>query len=449
MTLQTDDTICAIATPPGVGGLGIFRVSGRQAFDICDAILVQRKPCRSYAGHTLHRADVVDRGETVDDVLIAVFHAPASYTGEDVVEISCHGGPMPMRRILALLLSHGARMAEPGEFTLRAFLNGKMDLAQAEAVCDIISARTEQAHRLAQGLGAGRLSQEVARIRDRLLGVLARIEASIDFSEDVGELDFSLCRAELCQIEADLQSLLATAGRGILYREGAKVALVGRPNVGKSSLMNCLLRVSRAIVTPIPGTTRDVIEETLNIEGIPVRLLDTAGLRDTEDIVERIGVERSQESIASADLVLLVLDSSAGETPEDHALLERISTRPHLIVWNKSDLPGGGGRMISVSALTGAGIDTLEEAIADALAGAGLPPLESGRAVVSHARHRHAIESALSHVRDAFQTIDSSMPADFLSIDVRGGLTALGEITGQTATDDIINEIFSRFCIGK
>lgn len=472
MPLPTEDTICAIATPAGVGGIGVFRVSGSQAFAVCDRILRHRKPCRDHAGYTLHRARVVDRGETIDDVLIAVFHAPASYTGEDVVEISCHGGPVPMRHILTLLLWAGARMAEPGEFTLRAFLNGKMDLAQAEAVCDIISARTEEAHRLAQGLGVGRLSEEVGRIRDRLLGVLARIEASIDFPEDVGELDFTLCRDELCKVETNLQALLATADQGILYREGAKVALVGRPNVGKSSLMNALLRVSRAIVTPIPGTTRDVIEETLNIKGIPVRLLDTAGLRDTEDIVERIGVERTQESIAGADLVILVLDVSAGATEEDLQLIDRIGPRPKLIVWNKADLTsqdspsrggrggqgvranakpygeqGGGG--LRVSALTGAGIEALEEAIARALLGSDLPPLESDRAVVSHARHRHALQSALDHVQNAFQTIEQAMPADFLSIDVRGALTALGEVTGQTATDDIINEIFSRFCIGK
>ena len=461
MGLPTDDTICAVATPPGTGGLGVFRVSGPNAFSVCDKVLRQRRQCETYAGHTLHRARVVDGKETVDNVLIAIFHAPKSYTGENVVEISCHGGPVPMRRVLSLLLANGARMAEPGEFTLRAFLNGKMDLAQAEAVCDIINARTTQAHQLAQSLGAGALSQEVGRIRDLLLGDLARIEASIDFPEDVGELDYSLCRAELCRVEADLSALLATANRGILYREGAKVALVGRPNVGKSSLMNALLRVSRAIVTPIPGTTRDVIEETLNVKGIPVRLLDTAGLRETEDVVERIGVERTEESLAAADLVILVLDSSAGPNDEDLALLARIASRPHLIVCNKFDLidsvpsspadggrgPGDGG--VLASALTGFGIDSLEEAIAGALLGSDTKPLESDRAVISHARHRHALESALSHVRDAFETIDKTLPPDFLSIDVRGALTSLGEVTGQTATDDIINEIFSRFCIGK
>jgi tRNA modification GTPase len=454
MGLPTDDTICAIATPAGTGGIGVFRVSGPDAFAICDKLLCHRRPCESYRGRTLHRAAVMDSDDVVDDVLIAIFHAPGSYTGDDVVEISCHGGPVPMRRILALLLANGARMAESGEFTLRAFLNGKMDLAQAEAVCDIISARTEEAHQLAQSLNAGRLSQEVVRIRDLLLGVLARIEASIDFPEDVGELNYALCRTELCLVESELVKLLSTADQGILYREGAKVALIGRPNVGKSSLMNALLRVSRAIVTPIPGTTRDVIEETLNVNGIPVRLLDTAGLRETEDIVERIGVERTKQSIAAADLVILILDASAGATAADEVLQARIADKRHLVVWNKSDLVGEGAKPakpagIAVSALTGFGIDTLEEAVAGALLGSDAKRLEGEQAVVTHARHRHALESALSHVRNAFETIDKAMPPDFLSIDVRGALTALGEVTGQTATDDIINEIFSRFCIGK
>ena len=344
MLPRLDDTICALATPPGTGGLGVIRLSGPRAFAVADAVTERPKnaPCHTYAGHTLHRAHVTDaQGETVDDVLLAVFHGPRSYTGEDVVEISGHGGPVPMRRVLSCLLAGGARLAGPGEFTQRAYLNGKMDLAQAEAVGDAIAAGTEEAHRLARRQGEGRLSAAVLSIRDRLLGVLARIEAGIDFPEDVGELDTEFCATELCEADSEIAALLATADRGILYREGLTLVLAGRPNVGKSSLLNALLRTARAIVTPIPGTTRDVIEETLNLRGIPLRAMDTAGLRETEDEVEKIGVQRTRETITSADFVLLVLDASVGETPEDAALRAMLADRPHLVVWNKWDLVEG------------------------------------------------------------------------------------------------------------
>lgn len=451
-----DDTICALATPPGTGGLGVIRLSGPSAFAIADAVTVSPRntPSASYAGHTLHRAKVMDTGgETIDDVLLAVFHAPRSYTGEDVVEVSAHGGPVPLRRILARLLDCGARLARPGEFTQRAFLHGKMDLAQAEAVGDIIAAQTDEAHRLAQRQGEGRLSRQVAQIRDIILGVLARIEASIDFPEDVGELDTSFCENELCRADTQIATLLQTADRGILYRQGLKVVLAGRPNVGKSSLLNALLRAARAIVTPIPGTTRDVIEETLNLRGIPIRALDTAGLRETEDLVERLGVERTRESLAGADFVLLVLDATVGETPEDAALRAELATRPHLVVWNKWDLvappaPNNGGA-IPVSAATGWNIEALEDAIAEAVLGGQAAPSESEAAVVTHARHRHALEAARASLTEARGTLAAGLPADFVAIDVRGALTALGEITGETATEDVIAEIFSRFCIGK
>ncbi|MDQ2798441.1 MAG: tRNA uridine-5-carboxymethylaminomethyl(34) synthesis GTPase MnmE, partial [Armatimonadota bacterium] len=291
--LPDDETICALATPPGTGGIGVIRVSGPAAFAIVDRATWRpnHTPCGGWAGYTLHRADIVHpTGEVIDDVLLAVFHAPRSYTGEDVVEISAHGGPVPLRQILGRLLQCGARMAGPGEFTQRAFLNGKMDLAQAEAVGDIIAAQTEQAHRLARRQSDGSLSLAVAEVREIVLGVLARIEASIDFPEDVGELDTDACLAELALAERKSAALLATADQGILYREGLKVVLAGRPNVGKSSLLNALLRTNRAIVTPVPGTTRDVIEETLNLRGIPLRAVDTAGLRETDDEVEQIGV---------------------------------------------------------------------------------------------------------------------------------------------------------------
>ena len=448
-----EDTICALATPPGRGGVGVIRVSGPAAFAVVDRATWRpnHTPCAGWAGYTLHRADIVHpTGEVIDGVLLAVFHAPRSYTGEDVVEISAHGGPVPLGLILARLMQCGARMARPGEFTQRAFLNGKMDLAQAEAVGDLIAARTEQAYRLARRQSEGRLSRAVSEVRDIALGVLARIEASIDFPEDVGELDTDACRAALAEADKQVGVLLATAGSGILYREGLKVVLAGRPNVGKSSLLNALLRTNRAIVTPVPGTTRDSIEETLNLRGLPLRVVDTAGLREATDEVEQIGVARTRASLGEADIALLVLDASAGETEEDTALREELAPRPHILVWNKWDLMPGQdppAEGVVVSAATGWNLIALEDALAEAALGDRAPETEG--TFVTHARHRQALHSASAHLAEAQKTLEAALPADFVSVDVRGALDALGEITGETATEDVISEIFSRFCIGK
>jgi len=449
-----NDTICALVTPPGTGGIGVIRLSGPDAFVIIDSVSAgQRlKSCSSYAGYTLHRANIISgNGAVIDDVLMAVFHAPRSYTGEDVVEISAHGGPIPLRQILERLLAGGARLARPGEFTQRAFLNGKMDLAQAEAVGDMIAAQTAQAHRLARSQSEGYLSHAVTEARNIVLGVLAQIEASIDFPEDVGELDTDGCLHELAEAGRQIEILLATADAGIIRREGLKVVLAGRPNVGKSSLLNALLRTNRAIVTPIPGTTRDVIEETLNLRGIPLRVVDTAGLRETTDEVEQIGVARTRESLADADLALIVLDAQCGETAEDTVLLAELARYSPLVVWNKWDLlsedhpPPADG--IALSAATGWNLSTLEDAMIERALGA--LPLETEGVSVTHARHKHALESALTHLSEARQTLLAALPADFVSIDVRGALEALGAITGETASEEILAEIFSKFCIGK
>ena len=456
MADENEDTICAVATPPGTGGISVIRVSGPEAFALVDKISRRSRqmPCAAFPSHTLHRATIVEAdggggGAVVDDVLLAVFHCPRSYTGEDVVEISCHGSPLIAGQIMARLLQNGARMAWPGEFTQRAFLNGKMDLAQAEAVGDLIAAQTAQAHRQARRQSEGGLSRAVTEIRSGILGVLARIEASIDFPEEVGELDVFECEAELAHAECQIAGLLATADQGILYREGLQVVLAGRPNVGKSSLLNALLGSNRAIVTSVPGTTRDVIEETLNLRGIPLRVSDTAGLRETEDEVEKIGVARTREIIAGADLVLLVLDSVSGETSEDTALRRTLADQPHLIVWNKWDLsaetrlPTDG---VAVSALTGWNLDSLEEAIARMALG---DAAGAESALVTHARHKSVLQSAFTQIMQAKLSLQSGLPADFASIDLRGALDALGAITGETATEDVIAEIFSRFCIGK
>jgi len=340
MIPDTDKTIAAIATPSGRGALGVIRIAGPSAISIAGRMLklASGKPLAACPPQSVRRADAVDfEGQTIDDVLVTVFRAPRSYTGDDIVEISAHGGPITLRKILTAVFGAGAHAAQPGEFTFRAFLNGKMDLAQAEAVADLIGAETDTAAKLALRQQSGSLSKKVLEIRETILGVLALIEASIDFPEDIGDLDTVYCFGELTRALEAIQHVLKTADAGILYREGARIVLAGRPNVGKSTLMNALLRVGRAIVTPIPGTTRDVLEEGFSLRGIPLRAVDTAGIRETEDPVEHIGVQRSREAINRADLVLLVLDSTTGWTDDDRKVQEAIGSKPHLILWNKAD----------------------------------------------------------------------------------------------------------------
>jgi tRNA modification GTPase len=491
--LRLDDTITAIATPPGEGGIGIVRVSGPAAFPIAGRLFyrgrgrggerARGREDRADTGHapthdsrltthdsscpapnTFHYGHIVDphTGESVDDALLLLFRAPHSYTGEDVVEFSCHGGPVTPGRVLALVLREGARMAEPGEFTQRAFLNGRMDLAQAEAVCDQIRAKTEAAQRVALRQREGRLSRQVARLKQDLVGALAAVEVTIDFSEEVGDLDYTAIRERIAGIRAGVEALAATAERGRVYREGIRLAIVGRPNVGKSSLLNALLRENRAIVTHIPGTTRDIIEETANVKGIPLVAMDMAGLRETEDAVERIGVERAREAIETASLLLFVLDAGAGWTDEDAAIAEQTAGRRAVWTLNKTDLVSkeraeqlaaslqaraGDAPVVPVSAATGAELPALEEAIAGAILGGRTDAGEG--AVVSNVRHLRALESACDSLREAEATTAAGLPPDFISIDLRGALDALGRITGETATEEIIHRIFRDFCIGK
>ena len=370
MTPVPADTIAAIATATGPAGVGIVRLSGPGAFAVADRILGGRgvHTTAAHAGHTLHRVRFRDprTGEALDDGLIAVFHAPRSLTGEDVVELQGHGGSVTLGRVLAATLAAGARAARPGEFSERAFLNGKMDLAQAEAVADLVAAGTVAAQRAARRQVSGALSQAVRASADAVREALARIEASIDFPEEVGEIDAPVVERSLAQARTDVERLLATAGYGKRLRDGVTVVLAGRPNVGKSSLLNALAGAERAIVTDVPGTTRDVVEETLNLHGLPVRALDTAGIRQTDDPVERIGVDRARRAVEDADVVVAVLDAGAGVTPDDARFLAALA----------------------------------------------------GRAVV-------------------------------VAVDAHGALKALGEITGETAREEIIAGIFARFCIGK
>ncbi len=463
--LRLDDTIAAVATGPGEGAVGMVRLSGPQALAITRGLFRRRRRRGAWQSHRLYYGLVVDprTGRAVDEAMAAYMRAPHTYTRQDVVEITGHGGAAGVREILRLAIAGGARAAERGEMTLRAFLSGRIDLAQAEAVLDAVRARTPGALSLATGQLAGGLSRQVSAVRCDLVAVLAHLEATIDFSEDdVPPADPEVLAAALAGAGEALAALLETARAGQVHRDGVRVAIVGRPNVGKSSLLNALLQQERAIVTPIPGTTRDVIEETLDLQGVPAVLLDTAGIAETGDVVERLGVARSQEAALGADLALLVLDGSRPLGEEDGVVAALIRRRPQpcgaLMVLNKADLPAvvddeavapllPGAPVVSVSSVTGAGLTPLREALrAAALGGISLDGQES---VVSSARHRYALERARAALADAAGALDAGLPADCLCTDLRACIAALGEITGESVTEDVLTEIFSRFCIGK
>ncbi|NLM45750.1 MAG: tRNA uridine-5-carboxymethylaminomethyl(34) synthesis GTPase MnmE [Firmicutes bacterium] len=462
--MLAEDTIAAISTPPGEGGIGIVRMSGPAAFAIGKKIFSFAGTVIEPQSHRLYYGHVIDpeTGAHIDEALIAFMRAPRTYTREDVVEINCHGGIMPLAKTLQTVLTCGARLAEPGEFTQRAFLNGRIDLAQAEAVIQIIRAKSETAMKLGLKQLQGRLSREVKELRRRLLALLARVEASIDFPEhhDVEEVARAeiLTQAKYCLEQTEM--LLATATQGRILREGLKTAIIGLPNVGKSSLLNALLREQRAIVTAIPGTTRDVLEENINLGGVLLTVIDTAGIRATEDEVERLGVERSREALAEADLVLFVLDSSLGFRKEEGQLLAAVGEKPCIVVANKTDLltekeavleeiaaKAAPRTVVPMSLLTGEGLDLLEKTIIDTVF-AGAATVGEG-AMVTSIRHKNALARAKEALEELLAATEAGMEIDLLAIDLTGALEALGEITGENVSSDLLQEIFSTFCIGK
>lgn len=458
------DSIAAIATPPGEGGIGIVRVSGPEALAIAGRIFrpAGNAEWRSGPGYRLYYGQVVDpkSGETVDEVLVGVMRAPRSYTREDVVEINGHGGIVPLRRILQLVLEGGARLAEPGEFTRRAFLNGRLDLVQAEAIVDVIRAHTGEGLRVALRQLRGELSERIGALRGVLLQVLAEMEASIDFPEedDIPETRVEVLIERLQDVEDGCVKLLSGADAGRIYRDGLAVAIVGKPNVGKSSLLNALLHEERAIVTDVPGTTRDVIEEQANIRGIGLRMLDTAGLRETDDKVERIGVARTHEVAAEADLVVVVLDSASGLQEEDRRVLAMVAGKPSVVLINKIDVAPDGidpdelralveAPVVRAAVLVGRGLEELEETIANMVLGG----LVAGRDTIylSNVRHKAALERARGYLVEVQGGLRLGLPMEMAVIDVRGAMDALGEITGETVGEDLLDRIFSEFCIGK
>lgn len=450
-------TIAGIATSASLSSISVIRLSGEAALASTSEVfrglngrpLLDIRPFSIRYGHILDEADRI-----IDEVLVSYFRGPKSYTGEDVVEISCHGGPLPVRRILERILAQGVRLAQPGEFTKRAFLNGRIDLSQAEAVVDIIESRTDAALRAANDQSRGKLSRRIRELRTQLMDVMARIEVTLDFPDD--ELDRAsdqrLAEA-LEEIRLQVDLLLASAETGKLLREGLKVVIAGKPNVGKSSLLNALLEEQRAIVTEIPGTTRDLIEEYINLEGIPLRLTDTAGIRETTDIVEALGVERSRQSMTEADLVILVLDLSRHLSSEDLELLDATQGRRRIILLNKEDLPKVADipaaileEATIISALNNYGLDQLRERIREMSLkdSAGFD-----ETLVTAARHKEALHQAEQSLREAVEAIHQAVPMDLVTIDVHAAWSALGEIIGDTLQDDLVDRIFSGFCIGK
>lgn len=442
------DTIAAISTPLGEGGIGIVRLSGPHSKAIASRLFPKRLSHRRLVyGHLIDP----ETSEVVDEVLVSYMEPPHTYTREPMIEINCHGGPVVLQRILGLVLHQGARPAQPGEFTLRAFLNGRIDLAQAEAVLDVVTAKTAASLRVAlQGLG-GHLSAPVKEVRARLMEVLAYLTVRVDFPDDeVGAQDLAPILAEA---QERLEALIASADAGMVFRQGVRTAIVGRPNVGKSSLLNCLLRQSRAIVTAVPGTTRDTVEELANIQGVPFVLIDTAGITKSANLVEHLGVERSRRSIEQADLVILVLDQSEELTPQDTEIMGLLGDKPVISVANKADLPQRASldslpwRCVPLSALTGRGLENLEREMVQAVLGGFVST--SDALLVSNPRHAEALTRAARHLQAARESRASNLPDDFVSIDLTAALSALGEITGETVGEELLETIFSRFCIGK
>jgi tRNA modification GTPase len=455
------DTICAISTAIGEGGIAIIRVSGDKALDIVSKIFISKneKDIKDMKTYTMRYGHIIniDNKDLVDEVIISYMKGPRSFTAEDTVEINCHGGVTSTNKVLEMVIKAGARLAEPGEFTKRAFLNGRIDLSQAEAVMDLITAKTDLAMKSALMQSNGSLSQKINKLSDYLLNVLALIEYAVDFTEDEEEVDPSIPIRVKESLEAawdDINKLLKSADEGKIIRDGLSLAIVGKPNVGKSSLLNVLLKEKRAIVTDVAGTTRDVIEEYINLDGIPVKIIDTAGIRETEDIVEKIGVEKSREKIREADLVLLVLDTSRTLDNEDKEIIDAVKDKKTIILLNKIDLDNkidanilkNFKNIIRISAKEDLGIDKLKEEIKTMFFNG---QIDSESLIISNSRHKQALIRAGENCNLALNSVKRNEYLDLVSIYVTAGLKALGEITGKEIEEDLVDKIFKEFCCGK
>ena len=462
-----DETIVAIATPPGQGGIGIIRLSGPASISIADQLFrpAHGRQVSSLESHTLTYGQIIDpeNYQLIDQSLMGLMRAPRSYTMEDTIEFNCHGGQSVLKQVVELTIRYGAKVAEPGEFTKRAFLNGRLDLAQAEAVADLINAKTELSRQAAANQLVGRLSEEIYELNDQIADLLAEVEATVDFpDEELDLLDRSAINYKALLISDAIKQILQTSNNGRLLREGLKIAILGKPNVGKSSLLNELLAIDRAIVTEIPGTTRDTIEETWQLQGLPIQLVDTAGIRQTNDLVEKMGIEKSKAILQTANLILLVVDASRPLDENDQYLLKIVEPKQTLFVLNKIDLPietsadelssrFSDGKtetspiIIQTSILDSIGIKELEEQILAVVLETDL----SQSVLVTNVRHQEALQIAQTSVSQAIDSIQADMAAEFIALDLRGALDSLGDIVGHTTSDDILGRIFSQFCIGK
>ncbi|MDG4944269.1 tRNA uridine-5-carboxymethylaminomethyl(34) synthesis GTPase MnmE [Staphylococcus agnetis] len=456
------DTITSISTPMGEGAIGIVRLSGHDAVEIADKLYKGKRALKDVASHTINYGHIIDpeTNETVEEVMVSVLRAPKTFTREDIIEINCHGGILTINRILELTMTHGARIAEPGEYTKRAFLNGRIDLSQAEAVMDFIRAKTDRASKVAQNQIEGRLSDMIKAQRQSILEILAQVEVNIDYPEydDVEDATTEFLLERSKAIKTDIQKLLDTGVQGKIMREGLSTVIVGKPNVGKSSMLNSLIHDNKAIVTEIAGTTRDVLEEYVNVRGVPLRLVDTAGIRETEDIVERIGVERSRKALSEADLILFVLNYNEALTEEDRKLYEVIKNEDAIVIINKMDLEQrldidevkemvGDMPIIETSILKQQGIDDLELQIRDLFFGGEVQSQDM--TYVSNSRHISLLKQAKQAIQDAIDAAEMGVPMDMVQIDLTRTWEILGEIIGESASEELIDQLFSQFCLGK
>lgn len=456
------DTITSISTPMSEGAIGIVRLSGPQAIEIGDILYKGKKKLSEVETHTINYGHIIDpeTNETVEEVMVSVLRAPKTFTREDIIEINCHGGILTINRILELTMTYGARMAEPGEYTKRAFLNGRIDLSQAEAVMDFIRSKTDRASKVAMNQIEGRLSDLIKKQRQSILEILAQVEVNIDYPEydDVEDATTDFLLEQSKRIKEEINQLLETGAQGKIMREGLSTVIVGRPNVGKSSMLNNLIQDNKAIVTEVAGTTRDVLEEYVNVRGVPLRLVDTAGIRDTEDIVEKIGVERSRKALSEADLILFVLNNNEPLTEDDQTLFEVIKNEDVIVIINKTDLEQrldvselremiGDMPLIQTSMLKQEGIDELEIQIKDLFFGGEVQ--NQDMTYVSNSRHISLLKQARQSIQDAIDAAESGIPMDMVQIDLTRTWEILGEIIGESASDELIDQLFSQFCLGK
>ncbi|UXT30491.1 tRNA uridine-5-carboxymethylaminomethyl(34) synthesis GTPase MnmE [Staphylococcus aureus] len=456
------DTITSISTPMGEGAIGIVRLSGPQAVEIADKLYKGKHLLNDVPSHTINYGHIIDpeSKEVVEEVMVSVLRAPKTFTREDIIEINCHGGILTINRVLELTMTYGARMAEPGEFTKRAFLNGRIDLSQAEAVMEFIRSKTDRASKVAMNQIEGRLSDLIKKQRQSILEILAQVEVNIDYPEydDVEDATTEFLLEQSKEIKQEINRLLDTGAQGKIMREGLSTVIVGKPNVGKSSMLNNLIQDNKAIVTEVAGTTRDVLEEYVNVRGVPLRLVDTAGIRETEDIVEKIGVERSRKALSQADLILFVLNNNEALTQEDYTLYEVVKNEDVIVIVNKMDLEQnidinevkdmiGDTPLIQTSMLKQEGIDELEIQIRDLFFGGEVQ--NQDMTYVSNSRHISLLKQARLTIQDAIDAAESGVPMDMVQIDLTRTWEILGEIIGETASDELIDQLFSQFCLGK